>query len=155
MAQAVQKVAMDVAKTTAGIVIAKSAKIPEKLDFGDSFAMRNASNGVLYYLISDVIDYVSEGKSSFMTYDPLVIGDDVAFYSLLSVVAELSATDEALQKMLSETLNLSNDVAEALVEGAIISGGRYIADFVVNASQTPDVIKMLRHPLKKILGHVV
>lgn len=147
---------MDVGKTTVGILIANSAKIPERLDFGDNFAMRNASTGMIYYGVSEAIDYVSKGSaSSLMSYDPLVIGDDIVFYSLLSAGAELSATDAGLQRLLSETAGLSSDLSAAVVEGAIVSGGRYIANWVDQQADTPDLVKVLRHPLKKILGHAI
>ena len=82
---------MDVGKSVVGVSIAKAMKIPEKLDMGNSFAMVHGSNGVLYTLVSDVIDYASGEESKMLNMDIYGLGDNIVFLSAMSATAAPAA----------------------------------------------------------------
>lgn len=49
----------DIAKSALGVVVASQLDLAGKLNFGNSLLMRSGSNGVIYFLISDAINYVA------------------------------------------------------------------------------------------------
>jgi hypothetical protein len=53
----------DIAKSTVGVLVASQLNLSQKLNLGDSLLMRSASNGMVYFLISDAINYAVNKKN--------------------------------------------------------------------------------------------
>ena len=45
------------------------SKLSKKLDFGDTFVLKHASNGALYFAVSDAINGVTGQGSKLLNYD--------------------------------------------------------------------------------------
>jgi len=137
---------MDVGKSVVGVSIAKAMKIPEKLDMGDSFAMVHGSNGVLYTLISDVIDYASTGESKMMKLDVYGLGDNIVFLSALSAGAEVTQADKMVYDVLNKQAGLSRDASDLITESAILSAGRITGRLIEETPGMPTWLNVIRHP---------
>ena len=137
---------MDVGKSVVGVSIAKAMKIPERLEMGDSFAMVHGSNGVLYTLISDVIDYASGEPSKLMNLDVYGIGDNIVFLSALSAGAEVTQADKMVYDVLNKQANLSRDTSDLITESAILSAGRITGRLIEETPGLPNWMNIIRHP---------
>lgn len=141
-----QMALMDVGKSVVGVSIAKSLKIPEKLDMGNSFAMVHGSNGALYTLISDVIDYASGGESKIMNMDVYGLADNLVFLSALSGAAELTKLDDMAFDVFNKQAGLSRNTSELIAESMVLSTGRITARIIDETPQVPVWLKVIRHP---------
>ena len=137
---------MDVGKSVVGVSIAKAMKIPERLDMGKSFAMVHGSNGVLYTLISDVIDYASGEPSKLMNLDVYGIGDNIVFLSALPAGAEVTQADKMVYDVLNKQANLSRDTSDLITESAILSAGRITGRLIEETPGLPNWMNIVRHP---------
>jgi hypothetical protein len=137
---------MDVGKSVVGVSIAQSLKIPEKLNFGDSFVMTHASNGALYTAISDVIDFASGGESKFMNMDVYGIADTFVFLSALSGASELTNVDQMAYDVLNKQAGLSRDMSAIISESMVLSTGRIAARVIDETPEVPSWLRLIRHP---------
>ena len=137
---------MDVGKSVIGVSIAKAMKIPEKLEMGESFAMVHGSNGVLYTLVSDVIDYASGEQSKIMNMDIYGLGDNIVFLSAMSATAEVTGADKAVYDVLSKQGNLSRDTSDLITESAVLSAGRITGRIIEQTPGLPNWLNIIRHP---------
>lgn len=135
----------DVAKSALGVVVAQQLDLSHKLNFGNSLIMRNGSNGVIYFLISDAINYVSGGGSKLLSGNISAVVDDSVFLGALSAGSELSHADSMLYDTLS---NVTTDrkTLSILVDSAIISGGRILGDYIDSTAGLPSYVHAIRHP---------
>ena len=146
MTEIVRDSLMDVGKSVVGVSIAKAMNIPERLDMGDSFAMVHGSNGVLYTLISDVIDYASGEQSKLMNLDVYGLGDNVVFLSALSAGAEVTKADKMVFDVLNSQAGLSRDTSDLITESAILSAGRIAGRLIEETPGLPSWVNVVRHP---------
>lgn len=152
MTAVLQLAVMDVGKSVAGVAVARALNLPEMLKFGDSFAMRNISNGSLYFVVSDAINGVTGTGSKIMQYDVRGILDDISFFSVSSGIAEKSGTDTDLYQMLQNTLKTSPETSAVIAESAIVSGTRFLADYIDSQPSLPSFIHIVRHPVSYLSG---
>lgn len=154
MSGVVQLALMDVAKSTAGVAVAKAVNLPNMLNFGDSFVLKNLSNGATYFAVSDAINAVSGQGSKILSYNIYGSLDDIGFFSATSMVAEKSGTDTELYDFIQKTLNVSGDTAGLIAESAIVSGTRFLADYIDSQNSIPNALKIVRHPVSYVMGMV-
>lgn len=152
MSGVIQLAVMDVVKSTAGVAVARALKLEDMLDFGDSFVLKNVSNGALYFAVSDAINGVSGAGSKLLNYDVYGSLDDIGFFSVTSMVAEKSGTDTKLYDIIRNTLSVSGDTAGLIAESAIVSGTRFLSDYIDSQQSIPSSIKAIRHPVSYVMG---
>ena len=137
---------MDVGKSVIGVSIAKAMKIPERIEMNDSFATLHGSNGVLYTLVSDVIDYATVGESKLMNMDVYGIGDNIVFFSAVSATADVTNADQMVQDVLRGQAGLSSDTSELITESAILSAARITGRLIEETPGLPNWMNVVRHP---------
>lgn len=152
MSGVIQLAVMDVVKSTAGVAVARTLKIEDMLDFGDSFLLKNLSNGSTYFVVSDAINAVSGQRSKLLNYDIYGALDDIGFFSATSMLAEKSGTDTQLYNMIQNTFNVSGNTAGLIAESAIVSGTRFLSDYIDSQQSIPAPIRAVRHPITYIMG---
>lgn len=152
MTHVLQLAVMDVAKSVAGVSVAKAVNLPEMLDFGDSFVMKNASNGATYFVVSDAINAVFGQGSKLLSYDVYGSLDDIGFFTATSMVADKTGTDADLYNLIRDKFNLSQNNAELVAESAIVSGTRFLADYIDSQPDLPSVLHVVRHPVSYIMN---
>ena len=113
----------DIAKSALGVVVAQKLDLSQKLDFGDSLIMKHASNGVLYFLISDAMNYATGNGSKLLNGNMYGVVDDSLFLGALSAGSELTKADQMLYDTLSNVTRDRNTI-NILVDSAIVSTGR-------------------------------
>jgi predicted nucleic acid-binding protein len=136
----------DILKTSLGVVVANQLKLGDKLDFGDSFLARNASNGGVYFLVSDGVNLVSNGTgaSKVLNMDLKGIWDDVVFFGALSAVADVTKSDEMLENLVRK-LSADRNTVATLVDASIVSGGRILGSYI-DAYSSNSLLHSIRHP---------
>lgn len=137
-------VIQDIAKSTLGVVVAQQLDLGKRLDFGDSFALRHGSNGAIYFLISDAINYVTNGSSKLLSGNVFGIVDDTLFLGALSGASELTHLDQMLHDTLG-TVTTDRKVLSTLVDSVIVSSGRILADYI-DSTSLPTYVHAIRHP---------
>jgi hypothetical protein len=154
MAQAVvQNVLYDIAKTSLGVVIVDAVDLQSKVNvLGTSLIARNATNGFMYFLISDSVNYLSGKGSKLLQGDMKAVVDDTIFMGALSGVAEVSGADEKLMKLLGSTVIKDQKLLNIAVESSIISGGRILAHYIDATPEVPQFLKSVRHPSNLLDG---
>ena len=80
MSAMVQMALKDIAKSGLGVVAAKAIDLPNRVDLGDSFALRHTSNGIINFAISDLVNYFDGMGSKTMSGDIFGILDDSLFF---------------------------------------------------------------------------
>ena len=155
MSEIIRDSLMDIGKSVVGVSIARSLKIPEKLDLGDSFVMNHASNGALYALVSEVINYASGDESKLMNMDLFGLGDNIVFFSALSAGVEVTQVDKTVYDVLNKQANLSRDTSDLITESAVLSMGRISARIIDQTPGLPSWIRLIRHPsqIKTIMDY--
>lgn len=148
MTQIVKDTLMDVGKSVAGVSVAYALDVPKRLDFGDSFVMRNGSNGILYALISDVIDGVSGEGSKIMNADAYGMIDDVLYLGAVSAATDISKMDGAVFNILNKEAKLSRNTAELVTESAVLSAGRIAGRLIDETPGVPPWLSVIRHPTR-------
>jgi hypothetical protein len=137
----------DVAGASLGVALSKGLDLPKKFDFGNSLVMRNASNGVIYFVVSDGLDYMLGNGSKLLNQNFLGLLDDVVYFGSSSALVELTKVDAEAFKIANKTLKLSRDMSDTLVQSAIVSGTRFLGDYIDSRPEVPNAVKMFRHPV--------
>lgn len=150
--QFVQSAVLDIGKSIAGVGISRALKLPEKLDMGDSFVMRNGSNGAVAFFTSDVIDGVTGMGSKLLNQDFIGAVDELLFFSAISAGAELLGLDNGLYDVVRKQLNLNKDMAETVTESVILSGSRVASRYLQSRSEVPAYLKSIRHPVRTLMN---
>ena len=139
----------DVAKSVAGVLVANAVNFPEKVDLGDSLAMRSVSNGVINFAVSDLINYFDGAGSKVLNMNLLGALDDSLFFGAISAGVEASNVHEMLADTVQGTLGLSTNTTTLAVQAGILSasrfGARYIDENVAGGS-----LLMIRRPASYI-----
>jgi hypothetical protein len=146
MTEIIKDSLMDIGKSVIGVSIARAMNIPDKLDMGNSFVMTHGSNGALYALVSDVVDFASGDGSKIMNMDYFGLIDNVAFFSALSAGAEITKADKMIYDVLKGQINLSRDTSALIAESAILSGGRIAGRIIDETASVPSWLRVIRHP---------
>jgi len=102
--QFVQLAVLDVAKSVAGLMVANTLDLYNKLDFGDSFVMRHASNGCVGALVSETIDAFTVGSKLFHNRDIVGTLDDALFFGAVSGATEQLGVDPLLENLARNNL---------------------------------------------------
>lgn len=152
MSGVIQLAVMDVVKSTAGVAVARAVNLEEMLDFGDSFLLKNLSNGATYFAVSDAINAVSGQGSKLLNYNIYGSLDDIGFFTATSMIAEKSGTDTQLYDLIQKTLNVSGNTAGLIAESSIVSGTRFLADYIDSQNSIPSFVHVVRHPVTYIMG---
>ena len=146
MTETVKDLLLDVGKSVIGVSVSRAFDLQSRLNFGDSFVLSNVSNGAIYYLIGDTINYITGDAVSNLASGNIVGGiDGVLYYSAVSAGAELTKIDGTLYKFAGNA-GLSRSNAEVLSESVIVSAGRITARMIDEVPNVPDWLKVIRHP---------
>ncbi len=147
MTQALTDILRDIVYTTAGIFVASSLDLPKKLDMGKSMIGRNVSNGGIYFLVSEAIDQIATGtsKTTQMNYKGMV--DDVAFFSAISTISEVSKLDDVFYDLSASVPMIDRKMAQNLSNGLVVSSARILGGYIKD-NDLPVYVKMLREPTK-------
>jgi hypothetical protein len=149
MAEILTLAVTDIAKSVAGVAIARALKIPEKLDFGDSFVLKNASDGALYFAISDGIDAISGKGSKIMNGHIKESLDDILFFSVVNGIADGTGLGNELLSLIQNTLGTTRDTGILIADSTVLSGSRFAADYIDNVPSLPSYLHMIRHPISR------
>ncbi len=134
----------DIAKSFAGVFVASQLRLSDKLNFGDSIIARSVSNGMVFFVISDAVNYVSNGSSKLLNGDIKGVFDDSLFLGTLALGAEVSKTDKILSDLLSKVIS-NEQLLYGLTDSVLVSGGRILGDYI-DTSSTSRYAHMVRHP---------
>jgi hypothetical protein len=149
--QFLMSVALDVGKSFAGVGLANALDLDSKLDFGNNFAARHASNGAVSFLTSEAIDLVSGAGSKLMTFNWIGAADDVLFLGALSAGFEVVGVDSGLYSIVNRQLGTSRDTAKTLTDAGLLSGSRVLARFLEGRDEVPTMVKNIRHPVRTLM----
>lgn len=153
MTDLVQKVFYDSMKSAVGVVITNGLDLQTKFSvLGDNLVARNAVNGVVYALVSDGIEYASGKGSKLFNGNLNGLVDDALFLGGLSLGAEVSELDSKVADMLQKTVISDRQIINVAVEGALITGGRFLGDYIDSTPEVPQFLKTFRHPTNLITG---
>ncbi len=147
MTQALTDILKDIVYTTGGIFVASSLDLPKKLDMGDSMIGRNVSNGGIYFLVSEAIDQISTGTSKITQMNYKGMADDIAFFSAISAITEVSKLDDVFYELSTSVPMIDRKMAQNLSNGLVVSSARIVGDYIKNYD-LPVYLKMLREPTK-------
>ena len=157
MLQQAQSFGYDVLKTTASVMaVDLTVKQPIKNMIPSNMVGASyAVDGVNYSLASDIVDYFTTGSSTIMDGRYFEFADNALYYGLLSGAVDQSGVALMTYKEIQKVSPLSQNVNEALTNGAIVSGGRVFMNMVDSNPATPDIMKMIRRPLTTISQKVM
>ena len=145
-----QKLGYDALKSYAGVFVASNLKANEKLNFGNNIVAEAGSNGVIYATISDAINYFSGARSDLANGDLRRYLDSCIFFGALSGGAILTNADVLAFNTVKGVSPLSPELNAQLVETAIITGGRFLGDYIESTPQAPQMLRNLRRPTRLI-----
>ena len=156
MLQQAQSFGYDVLKTTASVMAVDMTAKPviKKAIPKDLVAGAYASDGVMYALSSDIVDYFTEGSSKLLDGQYFNFADDALYFGLLSGAVDQTDVGVMMYDQIRNVVPLSQDMNIALTNGLVVSGGRVVMQMVDTNPNTPDVIKMVRRPLTTIASRV-
>ncbi|MDP2059187.1 MAG: hypothetical protein Q8J97_05560 [Flavobacteriaceae bacterium] len=143
-----QKLGYDGLKSYAGVMVASNLKVADRLNFGNSLVGTSATNGVLYASISDVINYFSGQRSKIVSGDIMGIVDDALFFGALSGGARITGADAQAFQIINQASPFNRETNLQLLETAILTGGRFLGDYIETTPQAPDALKRLRRPTR-------
>lgn len=143
-----QKLGYDGLKSYAGVMVASNLDIAGKLKLGDSLVAKAGTSGIVYASISDLINYFSGQRSKVVNGDVMGIVDDALFFSVLSGAVRSSGADGQVFGAISKVSPFGSQVNLQLMETAVITGGRFLGDYIDATPQAPDVLKKIRRPTK-------
>ncbi len=106
--------------------------------------MRSASNGMVYFLISDAINYVVNKNSKILNGDVYGVVDDSLFLGSLSLGTEVTKTDKLLYDTFSSVIQ-NEKLLYTLTDSVIVSSGRILADYI-DSNVSNQYAHYLRHP---------
>lgn len=147
MNESLRPLVMELGKSGLGVLAASSLKLADRFDFGDSFVLQNASNGFIYYLVSDAINYASLGKSKIISMDLMGALDDTGFFSALSAVGSVVNASEQIAGIVGNVVTDGKTVA-LVVDTAILAGGRILANYIDSNASAPAFLHVVRHPTR-------
>lgn len=142
----IQKFGYEYLKSIGGVLVARQIDLAGKLDLGDSFLMVHGSNGVIYFLISDLINYLSSKGSKLLTGNINGILDDSVFFGGMSAVTEVSNVDKMVYDLLQQNIIRDTKTLEIAIDSGILTGGRILASYVDSTANAPSWLKSVRHP---------
>jgi hypothetical protein len=148
--ETLRDIGMDLGKSALGVVIARQLDLSSKINLGNSFAMRHASNGVIYFAVSDAINYVTEGSSKLFSADFTGVFDDSLFFGALSGVSAASNADRMLYDTMRNVTN-NRDMLAIAVDSAILTTGRVLGKYVDATPSAPYVLQAARHPSRLLM----
>lgn len=147
MLEQAKVIAWDVAKTTGGIVAVNMAGIPasvRQMAGSNKFASYGA-DGLIYASVSEGVNVLTSDQSKLMSGDYYGYLDDVSFMAGLSLIAGEGKLVEQAFNLVKTVSPLDDNINIALVEGGIISTGRFVGDMVDRNPNIPDALKTFRH----------
>lgn len=141
----VKVVGYDFLKSVAGVAVARQLNLADKLDFGNNFFMVHGANGIIYFLISDAINYLSLNKSKLFSGDLKGIVDDSTFFGAVSAGSRSIELDKQIYAMMNMGLKDRTSL-EIAVDSAILTGARVLGSYVDGSAAAPTILKAIRHP---------
>lgn len=146
-----KSIAWDVLKTTASVVAVNALGIPnmvrEVVPVGGLGKVGGyATDGVIYGLANEVVDYATMGSSTLSRMEYANYLDNVIFFGAVSGVSVESGLVNFAYDQMSGLLPLSSEMNLNLTEGLVISSGRVAADLIDANPNVPNFIKYVRHP---------
>ena len=145
MSDMVQMALKDIAKSALGVMVANAVNFPERVDLGDSFALKHASNGVINFAISDLVNYFDGVGSKALNGDIYGILDDSLFFGGVTAGVQAVNLHETVGGVLQNNLNLSSDMTELAVQASVLSASRFAGRYI-DENATSDALRIFRHP---------
>ena len=149
----VQSAVMHLAKSSLGVIASNAIDLPSKVNLGDSFLLTHASNGVINFAISDLINYFEGRPSKVLSMDVVKSLDDIAFFGAVTAGVEVSDLHTMVFNQLRGSVNLSRETAQLGVQAGILSASRIAGDYI-DENATTDALKILRHPFSVAMSRV-
>lgn len=131
-------------ENTAGIYILSKTPINNYVNKDDNILSRNLKRGFIYYLLNETIEQINTSNSNFKTMDPWALIDDTAYLGIVSTLTETTNLPSIIDNVIPNGY-VSNDIKQAVVSGAILTGFNYIGDNIHEEN-----FSMLRHLGSKI-----
>ena len=149
----VQSAVMHLAKSSAGVLASNAIDLPRKLNLGNSFLLKHASNGAINFAISDLINYFEGKPSKVLSMDVVKSLDDIAFFGAVTAGVEVSNVHSIVYDQLRGSINLSRETAQLGVQAGVLSASRIAGDYI-DENATTDALKILRHPFSVAMSRV-
>lgn len=143
-----QKLGYDALKSYAGVMVVDNLNVAGKMKFGDSVVAKAGTSGVIYAGVSDAINYLSGQRSKIANGDIMGIVDDSLYFGALSGVARVTGTDRQLFQTINSVSPLNTNTNILLMETAILTGGRFLGDYIESTPQAPDFLRKVRRPTR-------
>lgn len=126
----VKEYAMELVESAVAMAGLKVLSLDDKImsTFNDgSVPMQSASLGLIYFLGSDVVDYVFDSKSKILEMDYMAAGNDILYFSLGNLVFGMTPADAMLGGLIQQIPgNLSYGTQVVLAAGAKLAALRII-----------------------------
>ena len=116
--ESLKYIATDVVKSFTSVKTAKTLNLAQKLDFGDSIVMKGVSNGGVYSLMNDFVNYLTLGQAKILKLDYKGLLDDLAYFALVSTGSQAVGTDAMLMNTIMQVSPINDivtnqDITEA------------------------------------------
>lgn len=153
MTEHVQKILYDVLKTSVGVFAVSQLDLASKIPNSDrNLVIRHATNGLIYFLVSDGVDYASGRPSKLLSGSIKHVVDDTVFFGGLSLGTELTGVDAKVADLVGATIASDRKLVNTLVDGVIVSTGRIVGDYIDATPEIPHFLKSARHVTNLIDG---
>ena len=140
----------ETAKQTGAIIAMDMSGINEKINFGDNYVMTTLANGTKYYVASDIVNYISTGKSEILNMDVYKIGDGIGYNSIVSGIIEGIGVKPIIYDQVAKYSPLSNEMTKNAVRAFTMTAGKTIGSIIQQSSKSP-MLNYVFYPVSTIL----
>lgn len=142
--EVMQKSGYEFLKSCSGIAFARQLDLANRLNFGDNFLMVHGSNGLIYFGISDLINYFTLGQSKLLSGNVYGILDDIGFFGGVSGATAYTEVDKKIYDLLG-SVSRDNTILEIATDSSILTGARMLGQYI-DSNNVPTYLKYIRHP---------
>ena len=141
----------ETAKQTAGIIALEMSGIKDKIDFGNSTLGNIAGNGTIYYVVDDIVRYVSTGKSEILEMDPYKIGDGVGYNSFIFAIVDGAKVNKMVFNQIQRVSPFDLSINQNFARAGSMVGMKTIANIVRMTNKDNANLNYLFNPVSTIL----
>ena len=148
MSVTAKQLGFDLLKSYGITVAMNQIDLQRKLNFGSNPFVGGFTNGAMYALSSDAINYLSIGQSKLLNGDIAGLVDDSVFFGVISSGVKMAGLDATIMKTIETVSPFGRSTNIDIAEAGLLTGGRLAGDYIVSQSSVPSFLKTVRRPLK-------
>lgn len=141
----------DIVKTSAGIFVVRALNVPDMVGDKLPASAQRLTDGVLYTGAREIVSVAAGEESKLLSGDWMGLMDNIAFFSLLSLGVNESGVGAALVNSVNSVSPLSQDQNLIVAEGAVVTGGTVLANFLDVQTGDNKLFDFVRRPVSTSL----